>query len=80
MSRGRHLYFWGWMAYRDVFPGTPIRLTEYCVELANVTATGEEHTSPSTNFNWTTQPCPVAHNCYDEYCPDYEERIQERPE
>jgi hypothetical protein len=36
VERRYHLYVWGWLAYRDVLPNTPIRLTEFCVELVDV--------------------------------------------
>ena len=76
MTRSRHLYFWGWVGYRDVFPGTPARLTEFCVELVGITATAADLTAPSTDFRWTMIPCPIPHNCYDENCDDYQNRIE----
>jgi hypothetical protein len=32
-SKQYRMFIWGWVEYRDVFPGTPIRRTEWCSEL-----------------------------------------------
>ena len=65
-----HLYFWGWFAYRDIFPSTPQRLTEFCVELTNLKSTKPDITDLSTEFNFNLVPCG-RHDCYDEDCADY---------
>jgi hypothetical protein len=36
VERKYHLYLLGWLAYRDILPGTPIRLTEFCFEIVHV--------------------------------------------
>ena len=28
----KHLYFWGWMEYYDIFENSPRHLTEFCYE------------------------------------------------
>jgi hypothetical protein len=69
----KHLYFWGWMEYYDIFNGSPLRLTEFCYEATFVGNT-EQLTDPRTPgvfaYFWAT--CE-AHNCYDEACADYKE-------
>jgi hypothetical protein len=34
-NRNNEMYFWGYRIYRDVFPETPIHLTEFCAHLTN---------------------------------------------
>jgi len=79
IQRKYHLYLWGWVAYRDAFPATPIRLTEYCAELVGVRADKSDAlANPENNIHWGVIPCPtVAHNCYDDGCTDYQARIKE---
>jgi hypothetical protein len=74
--RNHHLYFWGWMVYQDIFPGSPIRLTEFCGEITNFRADKQDLADPSIAFAWDVVPCPVPHNCYDEDCADYRDRIK----
>jgi hypothetical protein len=52
------LYFYGWARYRDILPGTPEHVTQFCFEL--------HIPDPDT---WTTNftNCP-RHNCYDDEC------------
>ena len=70
-----HLYLWGWLAYHDIFPGTPNRLTEFCVEITNLVSTKPDVTDPSAEFTYILVPCGK-HNCYDEDCPDYKSRTK----
>jgi hypothetical protein len=70
-----HLYFWGELVYQDIFPGTPQRLTEFCVELTDMVSTKPDVTDPSAEFAWAPTPCGK-HYCYDEDCPDYKSRIK----
>jgi hypothetical protein len=65
----RHIYFYGWVTYRDIFTNTPEHLTEFCRELSIliVTQSGIKH-----DWSYCT-----AHNCTDEDCPDYKERIKQ---
>jgi hypothetical protein len=71
------IYVWGWMAYNDVFPGTPRHLTEFCDEITNFTATADDVTSPSTEFKWGDLSLCTTHNCYDKECKDYQERVKD---
>jgi len=89
-----HLFFWGSVVYKDIFPKDPDRLSEFCVEMTHVT-----FASPTVNqtppqggavppttgqtllpigegvvaFQW--QAC-AEHNCYDQECKDYSERVR----
>jgi hypothetical protein len=65
----RTVYLYGWVTYRDVFKDTPVHLTEFCrsLELLLMTPQG------GVKQEWAY--CPV-HNCTDEDCPDYQERIE----
>lgn len=70
------LFFWGWAVYKDIFPGDPDRLTEFCTEMFDVAVTsGKSISDPSATVTWHTQPCSQ-HNCYDEDCSDYAERTK----
>jgi hypothetical protein len=74
---GEHLYLWGWITYRDVFPNTPTRLTEFCLELANVRIGNQKPLAdPEAAMQFDPIPCPGLHNCYDEDCPDYKDRTK----
>ena len=72
---GEHLYILGWTTYRDIFPSTPWRLTEFCWEIFNIVT--DDITKPS-RLQWTSSSCPGERACYDDQCHDYEQRIQER--
>jgi len=80
------LFIWGTVIYKDVFPNNPDRLTEFCIELTHLTL-GQKGQfkvpKPSdidapdatlVGFQWET--CR-AHNCYDEDCKDYKERVED---
>jgi hypothetical protein len=62
-------FIWGWVAYNDGFKGTKTHLTEYCVQLTEVEATGME--AGRINGGIGFQQCKN-HNCTDDYCPDYQ--------
>jgi hypothetical protein len=32
----KRLFIWGWITYRDAFKGTPVRVSEFCGEVVNV--------------------------------------------
>ena len=72
------MFFWGWVAYEDAFPGDPPRLTEFCSEMIQVALPDpkKDITDPTNHLAWNIQPCH-AHSCYDEDCPDYTDRIKE---
>lgn len=65
----RELYFWGWVIYRDVFPNTPIHVTEFCQQLAGISVNPKEQTIDTPFFN-----CGE-HNCQDRYCNDYQQLL-----
>jgi hypothetical protein len=70
----QHLYIWGWSTYHDAFKDTPVRLTEYCVEITEFIASGDL-SNPSVDYNLIPVTC-VEHNCYDEDCKDYDKKRQ----
>ena len=75
-SKGR-LISWGWVVYSDVFDGDPDRLTEYCTEIYEIAIPPDkEITDPTTPIGWHLQTCKQ-HNCYDQDCSDYAERVKE---
>lgn len=62
--------FWGWVSYRDVFPKTPMHVTEFCQQLTNVVARANPNIGYQYVFNF--QNCESGqHNCIDQNCPDY---------
>jgi hypothetical protein len=69
VAEGRkHLYIWGTITYRDVFPDTPERITKFCVFASNITG------DPKLAWDATTNQFDMAfmgyarHNCMDEDC------------
>jgi hypothetical protein len=77
---GSHIFFWGWAVYDDVFAGDPPRLTEFCEEMIQITlpTLTSDVTDSRVPISWNIQMCKQQnHNCYDEDCPDYSERIAE---
>jgi hypothetical protein len=68
LARRKRIYFYGWAAYRDRFKETPDRVTEFCYEFWNFIETGK-------NMESQVNVCQH-HNCYDDECPDYKERIR----
>jgi hypothetical protein len=70
-----HVFFWGWVVYHDVFPGTPTRLAEYCIELTNVKWTKVDHSDLGAELTMATPACQT-HNCLDGECPDYKKRTE----
>jgi hypothetical protein len=70
-----HLFFWGWVTYRDIFKGTPERLSEFCIDVTSATWTKANHTDPMADLTMVTPPCPV-HYCYDQKCEDYTARTK----
>ena len=64
----RHLYFWGWVAYRDIFEDSNPHLTEFCNELT--ISEGDITTGEKVRF---LQVSCGTHNCADEECRDYAE-------
>ena len=70
-----HLFLWGWTTYRDIFPKDPKRLTEFCVEITNVTSTKVDMSDPAGDISWQSIECRE-HNCYDDDCTDYDLRTR----
>jgi len=83
------IFIWGDVLYRDIFKGDPERLTEFCIEITHLTigwnttpakglpAAPTDIDTPNVGlagFQW--QACKE-HNCYDEDCSDYSERIKD---
>jgi hypothetical protein len=77
----KHMFLWGWIVYRDTFSGTPIHLSEYCLNVTDpkwMTPTGvisANHSDVNGITAITTLPCPT-HYCYESDCGDYSKRIQ----
>jgi hypothetical protein len=63
------LFFYGWLTYRDIFSGTPLRLSEFCNEIINVKS-NEPMSDANASATWEPSLCP-RHNCYDDQCADY---------
>lgn len=64
------LYVWGWTTYRDIFPNSPDRETQFCFELNRIDGNPfefpiDEATKPTIFFNFRV--CGQ-HNCADEDC------------
>ena len=87
------LFIWGDATYQDAFPDDPERLSEFCVEVTKPTAgfsiqptikPGEAIPRPVLGdpntqligLSWTSCAHGI-HICYDEDCPDYEDRIKD---
>jgi hypothetical protein len=70
VQNGR-VYVWGWSAYRDVFPNTPIHVTEFCQFYVNARTVRGEDGRPSVEL--ISADCNNGHNCTDEGCKDYKE-------
>jgi len=61
------VFFWGWVAYRDVFPNTRPHVTEFCQHVIGVAALSTpQGPIPKLEFS----ECR-GHSCVDENCPDY---------
>lgn len=71
----KHLFFWGWSTYSDIFTGTSKRLSEFCTEIDGVTWTKPDHSDATVDISTVSPPCPT-HNCYDEGCEDYSRRVR----
>lgn len=71
------LYVWGWATYDDVFNGTRRHLSEFCDEFTDVAISTEDATASSAQYSWKLQLCK-SHNCYDQECSDYSQRVKLR--
>lgn len=68
----KHLYFYGWARYNDVFEGTPRHVTKFCLEVLpaipnNVQPSGQPGILTATGGYVQIGSCKT-HNCYDEEC------------
>jgi len=72
------IFAWGWIMYRDIFPGTKVHLTEYSSQLDTVVwpKPGGGHPAPNEypipQLTWIFNG---PHNCTDENCKDYETMV-----
>jgi hypothetical protein len=65
-------FFWGWIAYRDVFPNTKPHVSEFCSYLGAVILGHDPNTGASMQFK--NSGCK-RHNCTDDDCDDYHEIV-----
>jgi hypothetical protein len=72
----RRIYIWGWVVYRDIFPGTPAHLSEVCLEVLNPQWTKPSHADPTGDLKINSLPCET-HYCYDVDCTDYTKRTKD---
>ncbi len=63
-------FFWGWIAYRDVFPWTGLHITEFCEQAVQANVVSHDVGS-QPGFSFLYASCRQ-HNCADEYCEDYQ--------
>ena len=86
LGKDRRIYIWGWATYRDVFANSPVRLTEFCIEMVRAAGFFEgspdkavtDLTDPRTNIRVLIKQCG-RHSCYDEDCQDYKARTKGQP-
>lgn len=87
------LFIWGTAIYKDIFPGDPERLSEFCIELTHLTAgykippkVPAGKPAPTASFDdansmivgYQWQACNIdTHSCYDEDCKDYADRVKD---
>jgi hypothetical protein len=64
-------FLWGWIAYKDIFPGTKIHLTEFCQGLVQEASVDNVPDSPLMQGFQLCQH----HNCADENCDDYKDVV-----
>jgi hypothetical protein len=64
----KHFYVWGIARYRDVFPGTPVRITRFCAFIDAVTGNPFDEWDEKTNAVEIRFATYHRHNCADEDC------------
>jgi hypothetical protein len=64
-----NIVIWFWIAYRDVFRGTPVHVTEFCDGMVQVNYTF------SSGIGFETRSCGQ-HNCTDKDCADYDQVVK----
>jgi hypothetical protein len=75
VNTDQYTYFWGWVAYRDIFPGTRRHVSEFCTYLVGGFA---EELSERSPMEFKYRMCKD-HNCTDEDCTDYEQLLATLP-
>jgi len=73
-AKRARMFVWGWITYNDIFHKTPRHLSEFCDELTNIESSSADLTDPAVNIKWESSLCQ-SHNCSDERCADYWEKI-----
>ena len=66
-------FVYGTLVYRDIFPDSPVRITEFCTEITYILHSGSgepDFTDPNMQVGFKTGDCKE-HNCYDDFCLDY---------
>lgn len=62
------VFIWGWAAYHDLFPGTRVHVSEFCLRMVSIEmSTTRVNEPPTFHFN----PCANHNYCIDEQCRDY---------
>ena len=61
--------FWGWVSYNDIFPKTPLHISEFC-------EIGKSVLRSSTDNTFVTSEVCHRHNCSDHHCEDYDEMVK----
>jgi hypothetical protein len=68
---GPRFTFWGWFSYRDIFPKTPIHVTEWCQIMVDIAGRpNTEGFGPNIAWQFNFENCEH-HNCADDDCPDH---------
>jgi hypothetical protein len=82
---GFRMFVYGWITYDDIFSKasngtrkTPIHLSEFCDEITNVKSIPDDVTNPDASITWELSLCSE-HNCTDERCADYAQKIANAP-
>lgn len=78
-----HIYAWGTVTYRDIFPDHPMHVTEFCARITRFTPINLINpTIPITSLDDTGARISVFetilcahHNCSDEDCDDYKSLV-----
>jgi hypothetical protein len=63
------IFFWGWAAYHDTFPKTPMHIGEFCETLLGVDP--PDPNMPGSLIKLAWGECEH-HNCADDDCEDYQ--------
>lgn len=70
------IFCWGWLTYKDIFRDSPLRLSEFSIELFVNVAKGDIPISSPENTIHIDYLAWRDHNCTDEDCKDYEKRVE----